>query len=109
MHPKNWKKKLFRNKSLCSLLLMACVVNAEPEEEKVISIDCKDKRNQTVNLEIDLNSNQFKATKKNKVITKGKIIKATTENNNLEFKLVPLENSKSKDFGSGALINGLKC
>ena len=67
MHPKNWKKKLFRNKSLCSLLLMACVVNAEPEEEKVISIDCKDKRNKTVNLEIDLNSNQFKATKKNKV------------------------------------------
>ena len=96
-------------KSLCSLLLMACVVNAEPEEEKVISIDCKDKRNQTVNLEIDLNSNQFKATKKNKVITKGKIIKATKENNNLEFKLVPLENSKSKDFSSGALINGLKC
>ena len=56
---------------------MACVVNAEPEDEKIISIDCKDKRNQTVNLEIDLNSNQFKATKKNKVITKGKIIKAT--------------------------------
>ena len=62
-----------------------------------------------INLEIDLNSNQFKATKKNKVITKGKIIKATKENNNLEFKLVPIENSKSKDFGSGALINGLKC
>ena len=41
--------------------------------------------------------------------TNGKIIKATKENNNLEFKLVPLENSKSKDFGSGALINGLKC
>ena len=88
---------------------MACVVNAEPEDEKGSSIDCKDKRNQTVNLEIDLNSNQFKATKKNKVITKGKIIKATKENNNLEFKLVPLENSKSKDFGSGALISGLKC
>ena len=109
MHPKNWKKKLFRNKLLFSLLLMACFVNAEPEEKKIISIDCKDKRNQTVNLEIDLNSNQFKATKKNKVITKGKIIKATKENNNLEFKLVPLENSKSKDFSSGALINGLKC
>ena len=109
MHLKNWKKILFRNKSLFGLLLMAWVVNAEPAEEKIISIDCKDKRNQTVSLEIDLNSNQFKATQKNKVITKGKIIEVTKENNNLEFKLVPLENSKSKDFGSAALINGLKC
>ena len=75
MHPKNWKKKLFKNKSLCSLLLMACVVNAEPEEEKVISIDCKDKRNQTVNLEIDLNSNQFKATKKIRLLPKVRLLK----------------------------------
>ena len=94
MHLKNWKKILFRNKSLFGLLLMAWVVNSEPAEEKIISIDCKDKRNQTVSLEIDLNSSQFKATKKNKVITKGKIIKVTKKNNNLEFKLVPLENSK---------------
>ena len=109
MHLQNWKKILFSNKSLLSLLFLACVVNAEFEQEKIISIDCKDKKNQTVNLEIDLNSNQFKATKKNKVITKGKIVKATKENNNLEFKLIPLENSKSKDFGSGALISGLEC
>ena len=33
---------------------MAWVVNAEPAEEKIISIDCKDKRNQTVSLEIKI-------------------------------------------------------
>ena len=108
MHLRNWTK-ISLSKSLFGLLLMVCVLNVQADEEKIISIDCKDKRNQTVSLEIDLNSNQFKATKKNKIITKGKIIKARKENNNLEFKLVPLENSKSKDFGSGALINGLKC
>ena len=108
MHLQNWIK-ISLSKSLFGLLLLVCALNILADEEKIISIDCKDKRNQTVNLEINLNSNQSKATKKNKVITKGKIIKATKENNNLEFKLVPLENSKSKDFGSGALINGLKC
>ena len=108
MHLRNWTK-ISLSKSIFGLLLLVCALNVQAAEEKIISIDCKDKRNQTVSLEIDLNSSQFKATKKNKVITKGKIIKATKENNNLEFKLVPLENSKSKDFGSGALINGLKC
>ena len=79
MHLRNWTK-ISLSKLLFGLLLMVCVLNVHADEEKIISIDCKDKRNQTVSLEIDLNSNQFKATKKNKIITKGKIIKATKEN-----------------------------
>ena len=74
MHPKSWKKKLFMNKSLCSLLLIACVVNAESEEEKVISIDCKDERNQTVNLEMDLNSNAIKKWKIDQKVIKFMIL-----------------------------------
>ena len=63
MHLRNWTK-ISLSKSLFGLLLLVCVLNVQADEEKIISIDCKDKRNQTVSLEIDLNSNQFKATKK---------------------------------------------